>query len=212
MTSFKHLTIKWLDLGYHAPLDTFAKLSILDDSHAPDQQLTVCLGKEWYRYPSSFFLPNSRWRLRFLSSSFKGQLPQPFSESTCEIQSNFNDLNREEVSRYIEAKDCDYIVDSDFPTSSPLDPNYSRQTTDWATIYTSRLLDPSRSPTLSRAFYVPIVSTSLNTYVNFNLLRNLNKHFQDSEQVLGDSNARPHTRSKQRIFRFRSSTQATFNT
>lgn len=171
---FKNFYILFSNLGYHAPLDTFNKLSSLDNLHAPDQQLTICLGKEWYRYPSSFFLPNSRWRLGFLSSSFKGQLPQPFSESTCTIQPNFNDLNREETSRYVLSSDCDYIVDSDFSTNSPLDPNYSKDTQNWSIISTVKLLEPSRSSKLFRAFYFPIISPSLNSYVDFNLLRNRN--------------------------------------
>lgn len=148
------------------------------------------MGKEWYRYPSSFFLPNSRWKLGFLRSSFKGQLPQPFSDSTCTIQANFNDLNKEETSRYIESLDCDYIVDSDFSDNSLLDPNYSQNTTNWKIIYTTKLLDPTKSSKIFRAFYFPIISPSLNTYVNFNLLRNLNKN----TDALKENN------SKQRLF------------
>lgn len=46
--------------------------------------INVCVGKEWYRYPSSFFLPElegkSRVRLQFVKSGFDGQLPQHFLE------------------------------------------------------------------------------------------------------------------------------------
>lgn len=171
-------------------MTTFAKLPVLDDLHPPEQQLTVCVGKEWFRYPSSFFLPNARWRLGFLRSSFKGQLPQPFAESTCTAQANFNDLNREEPSRYTEPTDCDYIVDSDFPHSSPDDPNYSRQTDRWRAVYSSQLLDASRSSKLFRAFYIPFVSPALNTYVNFNLLRNIQRRSQeDDEEQPGEHGA-----------------------
>lgn len=110
-----------------------------------------------------------------MRSSFKGQLPQPFSESTCTIQTNFNDLNREEESRYTNLKNCDYIVDSDFPSNSIHDPNYSRQTLNWVSVYSSKLLDPNQSSKLFRAFYFPIISPSSVNYVNFNLLRNLKK-------------------------------------
>lgn len=62
----------------------------------------ICVGKEWYRYPSSFFL-GSDAELRFIKSGFTGQLPQPFSaeHGTWGTQPGFNDLNREENSRYV---------------------------------------------------------------------------------------------------------------
>eukprot|EP00795_Rhopilema_esculentum_P016703 gene16703-8152_t len=55
-----------LYLGYHAPLDVYADLfnDVLqeDEGHYPpfkiDDQVNVCVGKEWYRFPSSFFLPS----------------------------------------------------------------------------------------------------------------------------------------------------------
>lgn len=41
----------------------------------PEAQATVCVAKEWYRFPSSFFLPPNT-ELLFLRSGFEGQLPQ----------------------------------------------------------------------------------------------------------------------------------------
>lgn len=38
----------------------------------------VCMGGEWYRFPSSFFLPHDGLRLAFVRSHFRAQLPQPF--------------------------------------------------------------------------------------------------------------------------------------
>ena len=47
--------------------------------------MRVCMGKEWYRFPSHFFLPNGEGdadsggaRLEFLKSGFNGQLPKHF--------------------------------------------------------------------------------------------------------------------------------------
>lgn len=85
--------------------------------------MRLCVGKEWYRFPSSFFLPDwvarnvtdeitNRWtesigfvELSFLKSGFTGQLPQAFdrSEGTRAYQPHFNDLNLEETSRYVSA-------------------------------------------------------------------------------------------------------------
>lgn len=49
--------------GYHAPLDLYPEFHrIAKDPtvHTVPEgwPVTVCVGKEWHRYPSSFFLPN----------------------------------------------------------------------------------------------------------------------------------------------------------
>ena len=51
--------------GYHAPMEVYGELykASSDPSvHrlAPDKNVNVCVGKEWYRFPSSFFLPSNR--------------------------------------------------------------------------------------------------------------------------------------------------------
>ena len=49
--------------GYHAPLDLYPEFHRIarDPSlhSVPDgRPVTVCVGKEWHRYPSSFLLPH----------------------------------------------------------------------------------------------------------------------------------------------------------
>ncbi|VDK31269.1 unnamed protein product [Anisakis simplex] len=76
----------------------------------------VCVGKEWYRFPSSFFLPNGvvdrrgrKWKteLNFVKSEFAGLLPKPFNEAfvlpnvTRIVPTEMNDLNKEEPSRWV---------------------------------------------------------------------------------------------------------------
>ena len=59
--------------------------------------VNVCVGKEWYRFPSRFYLPSEKWRLRFLRSEFKGQLPKEYSDGrngTWAILEHMNDMNR----------------------------------------------------------------------------------------------------------------------
>lgn len=44
------------------------------------------------------------WKLQYLKSEFKGQLPQAFLDhenATSIIQPHFNDVNQEEPSRYV---------------------------------------------------------------------------------------------------------------
>lgn len=38
----------------------------------------VCVGAEWHRFPSSFFLPSPHYRLAFIPSGFTGLLPADF--------------------------------------------------------------------------------------------------------------------------------------
>ena len=54
--------------AYHAPLDIYVELNkIAADPKihtlSTDKQVNVCVGKEWYRFPSSFFLPGPKWVL-----------------------------------------------------------------------------------------------------------------------------------------------------
>lgn len=57
----------------------------------------------YYRIIYIFFLSFS-WRLKFLQSEFRGQLPKPFSDlpnATKIIPTDMNDLNLEEKTRYV---------------------------------------------------------------------------------------------------------------
>jgi len=97
---------------YTAPLTIYAALAQVETTTEPS---LVCTCGEWYRFPSSFYLPD-HVQLGFLPSSFEGQLPQAFSEfgSLPESQSvlqPFNDRNRQEKDRYVQRKDCSWIVD-----------------------------------------------------------------------------------------------------
>ncbi|KAI9847637.1 MAG: mannosyltransferase [Sclerophora amabilis] len=68
----------------------------------------VCYGKEWYRYPSSYFLP-AGMRAKFVKSAFDGLLPGEFSEAsigfgiwpTWLIPSGMNDQNVEDFGKYV---------------------------------------------------------------------------------------------------------------
>jgi len=44
--------------GFHAPIDVFLELNrFARKSDHSNQGFNVCIGKEWHRFPSSFFLP-----------------------------------------------------------------------------------------------------------------------------------------------------------
>ncbi|XP_034521631.1 alpha-1,2-mannosyltransferase ALG9 isoform X3 [Ailuropoda melanoleuca] len=94
--------------GYHGPLDLypeFYRIATDPTIHTVPEgrPVNVCVGKEWYRFPSSFLLPDN-WQLQFIPSEFRGQLPKPFAEgplATRIVPTDMNDQNLEEPSRYI---------------------------------------------------------------------------------------------------------------
>lgn len=59
------------------PLSPNTRNQTQENKEAPLPQL-LCMGGEWYRFPSSFFLPHHNMHLAFVRSHFKAQLPQPF--------------------------------------------------------------------------------------------------------------------------------------
>ncbi|EDO35244.1 predicted protein [Nematostella vectensis] len=165
--------------GYHAPLDLYLEMNHMSErlhETLRDKQINVCVGKEWYRYPSSFFLPNDRWHLQFIKSEFRAQLPKPYaqgSNATWIIPTEMNDMNKEEPSRYVSINKCHFLVDLDTGTETPLEPNYSRQSKDWEVVASKPFLDSQRSHPFFRAFYIPFISEQFTHYSNYNLLQSL---------------------------------------
>ncbi|XP_052785256.1 alpha-1,2-mannosyltransferase ALG9-like [Mya arenaria] len=165
--------------AYHAPLDLYVELNKLANDEkvhtlSADRPVTLCVGKEWYRYPSSFFLPGQNWNLHYLKSEFEGQLPKPYDsgpDATRIIPSNMNDMNKEEPSRYVNVSKCHYLVDLDLPRETTHEPRYSQKTEEWTTLVSIPFLDASRSHRVFRAFYIPFVSSRYCVYENYNLLK-----------------------------------------
>lgn len=91
--------------AYRAPLTIYKPLE------APkfiDTEAIVCLGKEWYRFPSSYFLPK-KMRAAFVKSAFDGLLPGRFSEATTGfglyptwlVPPGMNDQNIEDPGKHV---------------------------------------------------------------------------------------------------------------
>lgn len=91
--------------AYSAPLKVHSALQTFSVANSTG---TVCYGKEWYRYPSSFFLPHG-YRAKFVKSAFDGLLPGEFSEArtgfgvwpTWLVPSGMNDKNEEDLGKYV---------------------------------------------------------------------------------------------------------------
>lgn len=91
--------------AYNAPLKVFEPLQEAEAGSL------VCFGKEWYRFPSSYFLPHNM-RAKFIRSEFRGLLPGEFPnapgygarlDGASQIPSGMNDMNEEDPSKYVSA-------------------------------------------------------------------------------------------------------------
>ncbi|KAM6157892.1 alpha-1,2-mannosyltransferase ALG9 isoform 2-T2 [Rhynchocyon petersi] len=164
--------------GYHGPLDLYPEFHRIATDPiihtVPEgRPVNVCVGKEWYRFPSSFLLPDN-WQLQFIPSEFRGQLPKPFAEgplATQIVPTDMNDQNLEEPSRYIDINKCHYLVDLDSERETPREPKYSSNREEWISLAYRPFLDASRSPKLLRAFYVPFLSDQYTVYANYTILK-----------------------------------------
>jgi len=176
--------------GYHAATDVWMKVNQIpmsDGVELPSGLTTVCMGKEWYRYPSSFFLPGPTWRVGFLRSEFRGQLPKYFPKASQDGQMptrisspDFNDMNNEELGRYINPAKCHFIVDLDNGEETERQPRYVGQSV-WSVVEEFDFLDPGSSHKFFRAFYVPFVSHKYCKFNKYVLLKRVNQRRSKEE-------------------------------
>ncbi|KAJ1528897.1 hypothetical protein ONE63_007266 [Megalurothrips usitatus] len=164
--------------GYHAPMDILMELGGLESSGELPKKgnINVCVGKEWYRFPSSFFLPSDRFHLQFLQSEFKGQLPAPYSSgpnATAIIPKNMNSHNMEEPSRYFPLEKCHFIIDAYLGYESALEPHYASNSSAWTVVKSLPFLNAAKSDKFFRAFYIPYLSSKFCEYGTYYLLKSL---------------------------------------
>lgn len=156
------LRILGMITAYNAPLKVFQPLQEVDIAHAGS---SVCFGKEWYRFPSSYFLPHDM-RAKFIRSEFDGLLPgefpdapSPFGrlEGASQIPSGMNDFNEEDPDKYVDISQCSFLVDSYFPgrEATTLEPHYILDESQWESVSCANFLDASQTGLLGRLIWVP---------------------------------------------------------
>ena len=130
----------------------------------------VCVGKEWYRFPSHFFLPADA-ELAFVRGGFGGQLPAPYvappPAGARAVPGHFNNRNREEPGRYVPIKSCDWLVELELPTDAETP---SRKTKEWRVAARRPFLDAARTPAWARALYVPGLAAKHAAYAEYVVL------------------------------------------
>ncbi|PFH60364.1 hypothetical protein XA68_11066 [Ophiocordyceps unilateralis] len=128
----------------------------------------VCFGKEWYRFPSSYFLPRDM-HAKFVRSEFRGLLPGEFSEArtgfgfwsgTWLPTSGLNDGNVEDASKYVELRACSLLVDTQYPERTetpppPNEPDYVADVDTWKIVRCLPFLDAASTHLLARTLWMP---------------------------------------------------------
>mmetsp|Transcript_17144 Transcript_17144/g.44666 ORF Transcript_17144/g.44666 Transcript_17144/m.44666 type:complete len:545 (+) Transcript_17144:101-1735(+) len=159
--------------GYHAPMEIYNEVAKLN---VAEEGARICVGKEWFRYSSSFFLPEQLTpgggavTLEFIKSGYDGLLPKPFAKAngTSVIPEDMNNMNREEPSRYVVLSTCDFAVDRDDGDGSALS---SRD--GWERVACRPFLDATRtSSAIFRALYIPLIDESRVVFSDYCLLKN----------------------------------------
>lgn len=156
--------------AYSAPLKIYSPL--WGDQHGENgvggENDNVCFGKEWYRFPSSYFLPRDI-HAKFVPSEFRGLLPGEFSEAetgfgfwsgTWLPTNGLNDRNEEDPGKYVDLRMCSFLVDTQYPERKgtplpPREPDYIAQTSQWETLKCEPFMDAEKTPLLARIFWVP---------------------------------------------------------
>ncbi|KJZ79165.1 hypothetical protein HIM_01316 [Hirsutella minnesotensis 3608] len=131
---------------------------------------SVCFGKEWYRFPSSYFLPRDM-HIKFVRSAFRGLLPGEFSEAkvgfgfwsgTWLPTSGLNDRNEEDLGKYVDVRMCSFLVDTQYPDRTdslpPDEPDYIADSTAWDIVKCEPFLDAANTHILARTLWVPDLS------------------------------------------------------
>lgn len=157
--------------NYSAPLTTSSVFYNQLEIDGTEEIKNVCVGREWYHFPTSFFLPDN-YRLRFVASGFDGLLPGDFpegvslKESASSYPQGMNSKNIFSPEKLIDFENCDYYVDNTSPVNLEIGETQivSKGTTGlqvdnvWEAIDCQKMINPSGNHSgIGRFLYIPKV-------------------------------------------------------
>ncbi|KAH3901525.1 related to Alpha-1,2-mannosyltransferase ALG9 [Saccharomycodes ludwigii] len=164
--------------NYTAPIGVYFHLFDIQDilteyktNNTDNSLINVCVGREWYHFPTSLLLPDN-FRIRYVPSGFDGLLPGDFNEKVDKLTSirsippGMNNANRFDAGKIFDHKDCDLYVD----ISSTIGEKDIFNPQNMNAIYCEKFIDIENSKLLGRAFTLPTPITDLPT-----VAKNLNK-------------------------------------
>lgn len=157
--------------GYAAPIEVYKILGHHDDA-GPGS--VVCVGSEWHRYPSSFFIPNYVSEVRWLDDGFRGLLPLPFNSTlggTSAAPPYFNNKNKASDQQYLQdVEACTFLVE--LQLNRPY-PSRGSDLSKWEPIAALPYLDREFSPPLYRSFFIPYLWQQRNVFGMYKLFRRI---------------------------------------
>eukprot|EP00924_Labyrinthula_sp_SR-Ha-C_P005102 maker-scaffold_1-snap-gene-21.55-mRNA-1 protein AED:0.00 eAED:0.00 QI:202/1/1/1/1/1/2/35/670 len=171
---------------FSGPMDVLSQLNSdfasLAEGKEINSETNICFGQEWYRFPSSYFLPtyteseydqeDKIWssNILWIESDFHGLLPQPFGsfpEGLKVPSGKFNDKNTEEKSAYSKINNCDFIVEFDVEGD-----NFAqRKEEGFDPVICKSFLNAEKSKSLFRSFYIPFGMNETHIFNDYCLLK-----------------------------------------
>ncbi|KAI4388260.1 hypothetical protein MLD38_000603 [Melastoma candidum] len=136
----------------------------------------LCIGSEWHRFPSSFFVPEFVGEVRWIDDGFDGLLPMPFNSTlggTSAAPSYFNNKNKASEEQYLRDLDaCTFLVE--LQLSRPY-PTRGNDLSKWEVIAALPYLDRELSPSFYRSFFIPHLWHEKNVFGMYKLLKRIGR-------------------------------------
>ncbi|XP_028056503.1 dol-P-Man:Man(6)GlcNAc(2)-PP-Dol alpha-1,2-mannosyltransferase-like isoform X1 [Camellia sinensis] len=157
--------------GYSAPLEIYKHLEYHADVGMGSQ---ICVGSEWHRFPSSFFIPDHVGQVRWIDDGFRGLLPFPFNSTlggTSAAPPYFNNKNKASDEQYLVDLDkCTFLIE--LQLERPFTSRGSNLST-WEIVAALPYLDRELSPPLYRSFFIPFLWQQKNVFGVYKLLKRI---------------------------------------
>lgn len=162
--------------GYSAPLEIYKHLEHHGDAGTGS---VLCVGSEWHRFPSSFFVPSYVSEVRWVDDGFRGLLPFPFNSSFGGMGAAppyFNDKNKASGDQYVKDTEvCTFFVELDLKRPFPA---RGTDLSTWETLAAIPFLDRELSPATYRSFFIPYKWQEKNVFGLYKLLKKIPKSGQ----------------------------------
>ncbi|XVF78798.1 hypothetical protein PTKIN_Ptkin14bG0166100 [Pterospermum kingtungense] len=159
--------------GYAAPLEVYKILEHHDDAGTGS---VLCVGSEWHRFPSSFFVPNYISEVRWIDDGFRGLLPFPFNATlggTSAAPPYFNNKNKALDEQYLQdLQACTFLVELQLNRPYPYRGN---DLSTWEPIAALPYLDRELSPAKYRSFFIPYLWQQKNVFGMYKLLKRVSE-------------------------------------
>ncbi|KAI8552457.1 hypothetical protein RHMOL_Rhmol06G0268100 [Rhododendron molle] len=159
--------------GYSAPLEIYKHLDYHDHLETGS---VVCVGSEWHRFPSSFFIPGHVDQVRWIDDGFSGLLPSPFNSTlggTSAAPPYFNNKNKASDEQYLQdLEKCTFLVELHLQRPYPY---RGSDLSTWEVVAALPYLDRELSPPMYRSFFIPYLWQGKNVFGIYKLLKRIPK-------------------------------------